>query len=429
MRVSPSLSFAHGGCYGTRHLSPPDSGSREALELPQSEQRRSEEASVPRSLFLLLAVAVGIAVANLYYAQPLAAAIAADLHAGVAEVGTTMTLTQVGYALGMILLVPLGDGRERRSVIVATSASSVVALLLVARSSSIATLAASSFAVGVASSVVQMMIPYAVALVPPAQRGRVVGGVMAGLLTGILLSRTASGALGAILGWRAVFLIAATAMAVLTVVLRVAMPRQEPAERLRWSTILRSLVSVLVSEPTLQRRALVGAFGMGSFSIFWSMLSFHLADLGYGSATAGLFGAIGVVGVFVAPIAGRLAVGPSPARINMLGLAVAAASFALFVLGARSLAAIGLGVVLLDAGVQASHLTNQTVIFGMRAELRNRLNALYMVSYFAGGALGTFVGSIAWAAGGWRVVCATGAAVAALGVLPLLGERARRPAG
>ena len=372
----------------------------------------------------MLAVAAGVAVANLYYAQPLAAAIERDLHANVAEVGTAMTVTQLGYALGMILLVPLGDGRERRSVIVATAASSVVALVLAGCSGSVVTLSVASFLVGVASSVVQMLIPYGVDLGRPEERGRIVGNIMAGLLTGILLSRTASGAIGGVLGWRAVYLIAAGAMAALTVVLRVAMPRREPAERLPWATILRSLGHVLVSEPILQRRAIVGALGMGCFSIFWSMLSFQVADLGYGSTTAGIFGAIGVVGVFVAPLAGRLATGPNPARLNVLGLGVAALSFLVFVVGARSLLAIGAGVVLLDAGVQASHLTNQTVIFGMRPEIRNRLNALYMVSYFAGGALGTFAASIAWSHGRWSAVCATGAAFAILGMVPLLRERA-----
>lgn len=380
--------------------------------------------AVPRALVTLLAVAAGVTAANLYYAQPLAAAIADDLHAGVAQVGTAMTVTQIGYALGMILLVPLGDGRERRAVIVTTAASSVVALLLVACSSSIATLTAASFLVGVGSSVVQMIVPYGVDLVRPEERGRVVGTIMAGLLTGILLSRTASGAIGAALGWRAVYLIAAGLMATLAIILRLATPRREPAERLRWAAILSSLGHVLVSEPTLQRRAVVGALGMGSFSIFWSMLSFHMADLGHGSATAGMFGAIGLVGIFVAPVAARLAVGPSPARINILGLAVAALSFVVFAVGARSLVAIGAGVVLLDAGVQASHLTNQTVIFGMRPELRSRLNALYMVSYFAGGALGTFAASLAWAYGRWPAVCVTGAVFSIAGMLPLLRERA-----
>ncbi len=383
----------------------------------------------PGALIVLLGVAVAIAVANIYYAQPLAAAIAADLDGTAAEVGTAMTLTQVGYALGMILLVPLGDGRERRSTIVATAAFSVIALLLVASSRSIVALTIASLLVGLGTSVVQMIVPYAVSLVAPEQRGRVVGSVMAGLLTGILLSRTASGAIGAALGWRAMYLVAAGAMAVLTLVLRLALAPQRPPEPMRWAAILRSLAGVLLSQPTLRRRALVGALGMGSFSLFWSMLSFHLGTLGHGSAVTGMFGAIGVVGVVVAPIAGRLAVGRAPARINVLGLGVAALSFLVFFLGAGSLVAIGAGVVLLDAGVQASHLTNQTVIFGLAPELRNRLNALYMVAYFVGGALGTFAASIAWSLGGWPAVCALGASFALIGIVPLLAELRRGTSG
>lgn len=372
-----------------------------------------------RALVWLCAIAVGIAAANLYYAQPLADVIARELHSTVAEVGTAMTLTQVGYALGMILLVPLGDGRERRATIVVTAAGSVVALLLVATAGSIVTLTLASCLLGFATSVVQMIIPSAVALAPTEDRGRVVGAVMAGLLTGILVSRTASGALGAALGWRAVYVIAAALMAVLAVVLRLALPRQPPRAPLRWAAILRSLATVFATEPVLRRRALVGGLGMGAFSVFWSMLAFHLATLGYDSAVAGMFGLVGVVGVIVAPIAGRLAVGPSPSRINVLGLGVAAAAFLVFFVGASSLVAIGAGVVLLDAGVQASHLTNQTVIYGLAPELRNRLNALYMVAYFVGGALGTLAASFAWTHAGWPAVCAVGAAFALAGVAPL----------
>jgi predicted MFS family arabinose efflux permease len=377
-------------------------------------------APFPRGLVALLTVAVGVAVANLYYAQPLAAAIALDLLASVPDVSSAMTVTQIGYGLGVILLGPLGDGRERRSTIVWTAASSVVALLLLSLAPSLLLLVSASLLVGLTTAVVQMIIPYGVSLVESAQRGRVVGGIMAGLLAGILLSRTLSGAIGAAFGWRAMYVIAAVAMAALTLALRLALPPQQPPERLAWRSILRSLGSIFLSQPTLRRRALVGALGMASFSVFWSMLSFQVGALGYGSAVAGLFGAVGLVGVLVAPIAGRLAVGPAPERINWLGLTVAASSFVVFWLGARSLVAIGFGVVLLDAGVQASHLTNQTVIFGLAPALQSRLNALYMVSYFVGGALGTFTAAIAWSAHGWPAVCALGAAYALAGMLPLL---------
>ncbi|MDB5220242.1 MAG: Major facilitator superfamily 1 transporter [Myxococcaceae bacterium] len=382
-----------------------------------------------RPLLLLLAAAAGLGAANLYYGQPLAAAIGDSLRAPPAAIGTALTATQIGYALGMILLVPLGDARERRSLIVTTVGCAVPALLLAAVSKSVPALVVSSLLVGAASSVAQMIVPYSVDLAPPRDRGRVVGTVMAGLLAGILLSRTASGAIGAAFGWRAVYVIAAGAMAVLGVVLRLTLPPRQPTERLGYVTVLRSLVTVVATEPVLRTRALVGACGFASFSVFWAMLSYHLATFGYGSATAGLFGAVGIVGVLVAPVAGRLATGPKPERLNVASLLATAASFLVFALAARSLVAIGAGVVLLDAGVQANQLTNQTVIYGLQPELRSRLNAVYMVGYFIGGSVGTVASAVAWSHGGWPAVCATGGAFALLGLLPLAAERRRRSCG
>jgi predicted MFS family arabinose efflux permease len=379
-------------------------------------------ASAPRSsrsLLLLLSAAAGLGAANLYFGQPLAAAMGEELHAPVSAIGTALTATQVGYALGMILLVPLGDVRERRSLIVTTVLCAVPALLLVAVSTSVPALIASSLLVGAASSVAQMVVPYAVDLAPHDERGKVVGTVMAGLLAGILLSRTASGAIAAAFGWRAVFVIAAGVMAVLGLVLRLALPARHPTQRLGYSAVLRSLVDVVRTEPVLRQRAAMGGLGFASFSVFWSMLSYQLATFGHGSGTAGLFGAIGIVGVLVAPLAGRYAIGPRPERLNVAALLAAALSFAVFFLGSRSLVAIGAGVVLLDAGVQANQLTNQTVIYGLAPELRSRLNAVYMVVYFIGGSLGTVASALAWSRGGWPAVCATGAAFALLGLLPL----------
>jgi predicted MFS family arabinose efflux permease len=385
----------------------------------------SGEQRAPKALLMLLAGAAGLGAANLYYGQPLAEAIGESLRAPPAAIGTALTATQIGYALGMVLLVPLGDARERRSLIVTTVAFSVPALLLVAVSGSVPALVASSLLVGASSSVVQMIVPYSVDLAPVAERGKVVGTVMAGLLGGILLSRTASGALGAAFGWRAVYVVAAAVMATLAIVLRLTIPAKRPSTRLEYTAVLRSLATVIATEPVLRTRALVGACGFASFSAFWAMLSYHLATFGHGSATAGLFGAVGIVGVLVAPVAGRLATGPRPERLNVASLVATAASFAVFLLGARSLVAIGAGVVLLDAGVQANQLTNQTVIYGLRPELRSRLNAVYMVAYFIGGSAGTVASAVAWSRGGWPAVCATGAAFALLGLAPLAIERRR----
>lgn len=383
----------------------------------------SGQPTASRPLLLLLAFAAGLAAANLYYGQPLAAAIGASLDAPATAIGTALTATQVGYALGMILLVPLGDARERRSLVVTTLACSVPALLLISVSRSVPALIASSLLVGASSSVVQMLVPYAVDLAPVEQRGRVVGTVMSGLFGGVLLSRTVSGALGAAFGWRTVYVLAAGAMACLALVMRTLLPARAPAVRLPYREVLRSLAGVVKTQPELRRRAVVGAFGFASFSVFWSMLSYHLKGLGHGSGTAGMFGAIGIVGVLVAPFVGGLATGPRPSRINVGALLLCAASFAVFFFGASSLIAIGVGVVLLDAGVQANLLTNQTVIYGLDPALRSRINAVYMVGYFLGGAAGTVAGALAWSGGGWRAVCATGAVLSLAGILPLL----RRP--
>ncbi|MCL2725364.1 MAG: MFS transporter [Polyangiaceae bacterium] len=382
-----------------------------------------------RGLLWLLAATAGLGVANLYYAQPLAAAITASLHAKPAEIGSTLMATQIGYAFGMVLLVPLGDGRERRFIIVSTLLAAVPALLMLAASTSVAALLVSSLLVGVTSAVPQMVLPYAVDLAEPAERGKVVGTVMAGLLTGALLSRTVAGALGTALGWRAVFVLAAIVMGLLAGVLRIKIPIREPAGRIAYAAILRSLATVVRTEPVLRRRALIGGFGFASLSVFWSMLSFHLKTLGQGSATAGAFGAIGLIGVFVAPTAARIATRTEPWRLNVFALTLAAISFAIFWLGRESLVFMGVGVVLLDAGVQANQLTNQTVIFSLTPALRSRINALYMVSYFAGGAAGTVCASLAWSRGGWAAVCVTGAAFALAAMLPLIGEKTRDAQG
>jgi predicted MFS family arabinose efflux permease len=366
-----------------------------------------------------LGLAAAISVANLYYAQPLAATMAASLRVSDGAIGVALTLTQLGYALGMILLVPLGDGRERRSVIVATSFAAAVSLLFVAGAPSYPLLLAACLMLGFASSLPQMVLPFAVGLVEPAERGKTIGTVMGGLLAGILLSRTASGAIASVVGWRMMFAGAAGVMVLLSVVLRLALPEQHPPEPMAWGKILASLASVVRSQPVLRRQAIVGALGFAGFSVFWSTLSFQLATFGHGSRTAGAYGILGLSGIVVAPIVGRLSGHIRATRINAVALAAVAISFAVFGLGATSLIVIGAGVVLLDAGAQANHLANQTVIFGLAPELRNRLNAIYMVVYFLGGALGTGLASLAWSLAQWTGVCVVGGTVALLGMLPL----------
>ncbi len=385
--------------------------------------------AAPRRPIGLLAAIAAISVANLYYAQPMAALMAASFRVSVTALGVALMLSQLGYALGMLLLVPLGDGRERRGLMTATALTSAATLLGVSFAPSFPALAGASLLLGFATCLPQMAVPFAVGLVEPTARGRAIGTVMGGLLAGILLSRTVSGILAVWIGWRGMFLGAAAVMVGLALIIRLGLPEQRPAVTLPWLRVLASLGHLVRSEPLLRRHALVGACGFAGFSVFWSTLAFHLARLGYGSKTAGLFGALGVAGVAVAPLVGRFAGRIPPTRINLVGLAAVIAAFGVFAAAGPSLFLLGVGVVLLDAGVQASHLANQTIIFGLNPELRNRVNAVYMVVYFVGGALGTVAASVAFEHWAWTGVCVLGAVAAAAGMAPVLRSTAMHTPG
>ena len=374
----------------------------------------------PRGPLVLLSVAAGLGVANLYYAQPLAATMASAFGVSAGEIGMSLMACQLGYALGMLLLVPLGDGRERRRLMVQTTLATSVSALLVAFSSRYAVLVVASAVLGFSSCLPQMAIPFAVGLVNREERGAAIGTVMTGLLTGILLSRTASGLLAAAIGWRATFLGAALLMAILALVLRLSPPAQRPPEPLAWRAVVVSLPAVLRAEPLLRRHALLGALGFAGFSMFWATLSFQLAALGEGPRTAGLFGALGLAGIAVAPLVGRHAERLGTRRVNAAALTVLAASFVVAFLASRSLPGLALSAILLDAGMQSNHLTNQTVIFGLTPALRNRINAVYMVMFFVGGAVGTSVGALAWEVARWKGVCGAGVCISLAGLLPLL---------
>lgn len=376
-------------------------------------------------IILFLTVAGAFSVANLYYAQPLAEMMARDFATNAGGLSSALVGTQLGYAAGMLLLVPLGDVRERRGVMVTTAFGGAIALLGFAMAPNLIVLTIASVAIGLGASVTQMILPFAVGLGPPEQRGKIVGDVMGGVLAGILLSRSVSGTLGAAIGWRPVFVAAAAVMALLGIALRVIVPASPPTTTLPYRRLLASMWTILKRERVLRRRTIVGALGFAAFMTFWSTIVYHLAHspIGGGSRLAGLLGILGLTGIVVAPIVGRMAMRVAPSRINLVSLLVIAAAFGICWLGGDSLLAICAGVVLLDAGVQANHLTNQTVIFGLAPEERNRVNAVYMVGYFLGGALGTAVAAQAWERGGWPFVCAVGMACALLALPALRGSR------
>ncbi len=381
-------------------------------------------------LVLVLAATSGVAVANLYYAQPLLAEIARGLSVGAGTAGLLITLSQAGYALGLLFVVPLGDLLERRRLVVAVLAVAALAMLGCALSPDLPVLGAFLLLAGLSSVVAQVLVPFAATLAADAERGRVVGTVMTGLLLGILLARTASGLVGQWLGWRAVFGAGAGLMVVLIVVLRAELPAVAPAADLRYGAALRSVVGLLRDHATLRLRCALGALGFAAFSVFWTSLAFLLAGppYHYGVATIGLFGLAGAVGALAAGRAGRLADSGHAHTATAALAAVLAVSFLPTLLGAHHLGWLLAGVLLLDLGVQGLHITNQSEVYRLDAQARSRLTTAYMTCYFLGGAAGSALGSVLWSAFGWGGVCSAGGALglAAVALASQTGRVARR---
>jgi predicted MFS family arabinose efflux permease len=386
-----------------------------------------------RRLTVLFAVACGVAVANLYYAQPLLDAIASSLGVSAGTAAVVVTATQLGYAAGLVLLVPLGDLVERRGLIVRLMSATVCALIVAAVAPSLAVLGGALAVVGVTATVAQVLIPLASTLADEEDRGRVVGVVMSGLLLGILTARTVSGLIAAVAGWRVVYGVAAVAMLGSAVVLRRALPVSHGAATLRYPALLRSIGTLVRETPVLRWRMLYGAAGMAGFSAFWTSLTLLLSDppYGYGEATIGLFGLLGIAGAASAQVAGRLADGGRLHRATGGFLLVVLAGWGLLALAPHSLAALMAGVVLFDLGVQGQHICNQTAIYAERPEARSRVTTAYMGSNFLWGALGSGAGAASYAAGGWSAVSALGAGCAAVALAGWVVEaralRALRP--
>jgi predicted MFS family arabinose efflux permease len=380
--------------------------------------------TIDRRLVALLAVACGATVANLYYAQPLLSTIAHEFGVSEGTAGLLVTASQIGYAAGLAFIVPLGDLLDRRRLVARLLALCAVALVGAAAAPSLPVLAVALGAVATTSCVVQILVPLASTLAAPAERGQVVGTVMSGLLTGILLARTVSGVIAQAAGWRAPFGVAAAAMAVLTVALWRALPRVAPPSDLPYPQLLASVVRLVRDEPALRRRMVYGACGFAGFTVVWTGVSFLLAapPYGYGERTIGLFGLAGLVGAVGASGFGRLTDRGHNKAGTGATLAAVLASWGLLALGGHSVLALILGLVVIDFAVQGQNVLSQGYIYALGSQHASRVTTAYVTSNFTGGALGAAAGSIAWTAGGWDAVCATGAAFAALAFLFWLTE-------
>ncbi|CAJ6925202.1 MFS transporter [Burkholderia pseudomallei] len=364
-----------------------------------------------RGLILLFAFSCGAIVANLYYAQPIIALIAPDLHMSGGMASLIVSLTQIGYAAGLFFLVPLGDLVENKKLMVVTALMSIASLALAATVRAPGLFLAVSLIVGFSSVAVQLLIPLAAHLAPSESRGRVVGTIMSGLLLGILLSRPVASFIADHFGWRAVFAFGAATMAVVTVLLMLTVPSRRPAHQATYMQLIRSLGRLVATQPVLRERSLYQGLMFGSFSLFWSAAPVELMHHHHLSQSAiALFSLVGAMGASSAPIAGRLADAGHTGRATVVALGLAAASFApaLFVPSAGVAGLVATGI-LLDFAVQMNMVLGQREIYALDAHSRNRLNSIYMTSIFVGGAIGSALASALYEHGGWTWIAIVGA--------------------
>ncbi|MEU7410182.1 MFS transporter [Streptomyces sp. NPDC042638] len=369
----------------------------------------------------LFAVACGAAVANVYFSQPLLVTMGHDLAMSPALIGSVVTLTQIGYALGLFFLAPLGDVADRRRLIVAQLLLLVVALAVVAAAHTAAILLTGMAATGLLAVVTQTLVAFAASLAPPAERGRVVGLVTSGVVIGILLARTASGLVADLAGWRSVYLSSASLTALLALILHRVLPRPgtAPPTTLRYGQLLHSTITLFAQERLLRLRAVFGLLIFAAFSTLWSSVALPLSEAPYflPHSAIGALGLIGVAGALAAAAAGRLNDRGLPRRTTGLALALLAASWLPLAFIRSSLWALVVGVILLDLAVQAVHVTNQTLIYAVRPDAGSRLIGGYMVFYSIGSATGAIAATTLYSVAGWGAVCALGAAFSCLGLV------------
>jgi len=364
-----------------------------------------------------MAIACGLTAANLFYHQPLLANIGQSFQVSIQQVGLIPTLSQAGHALGMLLLAPLGDMVERRRLTATLSALTACAFITAAVSPNLAWLATANLVMGFTTVIPVIIIPLAAQLVRPKDQGQVVGVLMCGLLSGVLLSRVVSGFIGAELGWRAMHGIAAGLMIALAIASAALLPPSRPLARISYTQLMRSLPGLIREHSILRRTLLIGAMLYGGFNAFWATLIFFLGSptYRYGSEIAGLFGLVGVAGVIASLIAGRLADKWSPKLVIGIAIATTILSFLVFLILGYQLWGLVVGAALLEFGVESGHVANQTFIYSSSPpEVHNRIISVYSLSFFSGGALGAFLGSYGWSIWKWKGVCTVGLLMATI---------------
>ena len=378
--------------------------------IASSVQDRDVQHHLSQSLLITMAAASGVAVANIYYNQPMLADMARTFNVSVHEIGFVATATQVGYAAGMPLFIPLGDFIERRRLIITLFVAVACALACAALSTTLQSLIVTSFLIGVTSVIAQIIVPLASDLAAPKEQGRTIGTIISGVLLGILLARTLSGVVSHHLGWRAMYWLASGMAIAFSVLLRFALPKIHSRSTMTYPQLMRSTLGLALHSTELWRVASIAALFFASFSAFWTTLVFLLETppYHYGSQAAGMFGLVGAISVGVAPIVGKLYDRRGHRFVATIAIGTVVAAYAVFEgFGFRTWGLV-IGVLLLDAGTQGAQVANQSRAFSLHPEARNRVNTIYMIFYFGGASLGSLLGTWAWDRWQWPGVCAVG---------------------
>ncbi len=397
------------------------------MDISTSSHHQHVAAGLGRGALYAMAVASGVAVANIYYNQPMLGIIETDL-GRTSVTGLVPTATQLGYALGLFFLLPFGDIVHRRKLIIGQFIVLAAALAVAAIAPSAWFLVGASLLVGASATVAQQIVPFAASLATPEKRGSTIGTVMAGVLSGILFSRTLSGFVGQHAGWREMFWISVPLSLAAAVLMYFTLPDHRPTSRMHYHRAIASLAHLWSRHRQLRTAALMQAALFGSFTAFWTILAFYLQTprFNLGADVAGLFGIIGAVGIFAAPLAGRIADRRGPHFVVWIGVLLTLLSWAVFGLWG-SLAALIIGVIVLDFGVQSTLVSNQHIVYALEPEARSRLNTIFMTSMFLGGAAGAALATFAWEQAGWSGVSVLGALLALVALaIRLLDHRAPR---
>lgn len=389
---------------------------------------RPETKKVPNWITFLLAIACGVIVANLYYAQPLVGPISADIHLPLASAGLIVTLTQIGYVLGLLFIVPLSDLIENRRLVVSTLAVVICALVAAPLAHNALFLLVAAIFIGLGSVAAQILVPYAAHLATEERRGQVVGNVMSGLLLGIMLARPIASFITDFWGWRPVFALSAAITALVAGLLALVLPERKPSPTMNYGELLSSLWSLFKTKAVLRRRSLYQACLFGAFSLFWTVIPlwltshFHLSQQGIA-----LFALAGVTGAMAAPVAGRLADKGYTKILTGMAIVIAALSFLLTHIfkdhSTISLAMLVIAAITLDMAVSSNLVLGQRAIYALGSDIRGRVNGVFMAVFFIGGAIGSALGGWAYAYGSWMFASILGLSMPVAALLYYFTEK------